>query len=371
MTPRKNESKFKLKKYDHLYRFPDRPGIYYKRWSPEKGKDFLYSTGLEDPRAASKIGKEKYDEWLGVHIADSGERLMRDYGKAIVAKKEGCKGGKFGASYRQAVLQNRHMCEGFGHLWPHQVTPHRWDIYDQDERKRVRYRPGKLDKTTGKRAQIPYTRTTTNHTREFLMECLILAHEKGAIRAVPKLTNHDGPPDPPRAIPKDVILRMIRSIGRQGRGSKLLFYIAWKQGARPSEILQYRQDMIDRSQGKYGVIHIPAEICKNPTHRTIPLNSRVSKLLRRIQPLVDSPYLIPSRSDPEQHQKDYKTAWQAARARVGVDFEAYNLRDTFVSEALAKGKSSDQIAYYIQNSPQMIRQRYAVWLMKGLEGVAE
>lgn len=379
MSPRKNESKFKIPGYDHLYWHPGRPGIYYKRWSPEKQRPFVYSTGFDNPKEASKLGKKEYDDWLGVHVDSKGLRLIRDFGRAVLASKVARKGGKGGPTYESARVQiMNHIIPHFGHLKPIEVTPLRWDLYDAAERTRIHKR---LIKNKAKKVirEIPYTRTKTAHTRKHLLEILRRAKDEGLIPHVPKLKNHDGESAPPRYIPKATILDLIRAAGRGrraghwGRGTKFLIYILWKTGARPGEALQYRWDMLRLETDGTWFLDIPAAITKTNRARSIPLNRRLARLLARLKPRATGPHFFPAPPKPGKAPRpvqDYKSGWTTACERLGVDFDAYNLRDTFITDAIKRKESLSDIARYVDNSAAIIDAKYAVALRESLKGVA-
>lgn len=376
MTPRRNESKFKIPGYDYLKEFPDRPGIYYQRYSPEKRDTFTYSTGLDDPREASRVGKKEYDKWLGLEVDRTGPQLIRDFARVVLAAKEGKKGGKNGSTYQSAANQiNNHIIPAFGHLRPDQITPLRWDVYDADERKRIHKR--KIRNKAGKVIrEVEYLRTALTNTRIILMEILRRAQKEGHRFELPELKNNDPKPAPPRYIPKATMLALIRAAGRsrrtgkRGRRTKLLAYLMWKQGPRPEEALQYRFDMIQWEEGPTGTIHIPGSITKTGRARAIPLNSKVSRLLRWLAGRSRSPWLFPSQSDPKKRAVEYKTGWNSACRRIGVDFIPYNCRDTFITNSLRRGLSSTFIGKYCDNSPLMIDKHYAVALQEELGRVA-
>lgn len=356
MKPRKNRSDFASKTYDNLYRYPDRPGWYYRKYSKTKRRTFVYSTGFDDEAEAYKAGVKAFDDWLGAAL-ESGRKKIRDLGRVVLTSKELTKGGKDGPTYQSADNQiMNHIIPHFGYLDPNQMTAARWQLYNVEERKRVYYREGKKDRKTGKREKVPYKRSALANTRKYLIEILRLAFDEGLIEKVPKLKNYDPKPKGPRAIPKDEILRIIR---RASRNVKLLAFIMWKQGARPGEVLQYRWDMIDWKDGPTGTIRIPGVITKTGRDRAIPLNSSVSRALRWLYARRgDSPWLFPS-EDPGRPYANYRADWDRACARVNLSYEIYNCRDTFITNCLLRGQSETFIGKYCDTSPKMISEKYA------------
>jgi integrase len=355
MKPRKNRSGFASKRYDNLYRYPDRPGWYYRKYSKAKRRTFVYSTGFDDEAEAYKAGVKAFDEWLGTKL-EPGRKLIRDFARIVLASKELAKGGKEGATYRSAENQiMNHILPHFGHLPPAQFTASHWELYNVEERKRVYHREGKKNKKTGKQEKVAYRRTALANTRKYLIEILRKAHDEGIIERVPKLKNFDPKAKGPKAIPKDEMLRILR---RASRNVKLLAFIMWKQGARPGEVLQYRWEMIDWKDGPTGTISIPGAITKTGRDRKIPLNSSVARILRWLYPRSNAPWIFPG-ADPAQPFKNYRADWDRACTRVNLSYEIYNCRDTFITNCLKRGLSETFIGKYCDTSPKMIAEKYA------------
>lgn len=360
----------KAKNYQNLHQLDWTPNWVFRKYSSAKRKEFVVSTGFpaEEKYAAKAYaeGLKRFNEWLGQFVESGRQLLVKDLARAVLASKTERKGGKSGPTYRSVKNQiESHILPHFGHLRPDQITPMRWDQYDQAERQR------------GKR-------TTTKHTRQVLIEILKRAHEEGLIRRVPKFRQYDQPPAPPRYIPDQDVLRLIRFARRQPEGrrgkrgwnrpgstTKLLILILWKQGARPGEVLQYEWNMIHWDEGEHGVIHIPGRITKTGRARVVPLNPRVARILCWLEPRARSRFIFPSPGDPSRPQSSYKTGWLAACRRAGLQYQIYNLRDTFITNALKRGVSSTLIAKAVDNSTAMIDAKYAVADYDSLKGVTE
>lgn len=344
----------KSKKYPNLHKYPASPYWVFRKFSKEKGREFVKSTKEpKDEARAYKIGVELFNDWLGAYLPDRGRNLLiKDIARAVLAAKEARKGGKFGHTYKSARNEiMNHIVPAFGHLRPDQITPIRWQQYDADERRKL-YSRRYGDHTK------EYRRKHLSGTRKLLIDVLLRAHEAGAIRKVPKLKNFDPKPAPPRYIRKETVLKIIRLAHRS---TKLWVYIMWKQGPRPSECLQYRWDMIHWGEGPTGAqLAIPAEITKTNRARTIPLNPGVIRILRRLESRSASDWIFPAQGNTKKHMTAYKTGWNSARARAKVDFDPYNLRDTFITDCLKQGLSSTFIGRYCDNSPVIIDSRYAV-----------
>jgi hypothetical protein len=147
--------------------------------------------------------------------------------------------------------------------------------------------------------------------------------------------------------------------------------------------------MIHWDEGKFGYIHIPAEITKTRRARAIPLNSRVSRLLRWmisnadklttkgltgkqramvtwIKKSVRSPYLVPAPMEIG-HMVEYKNGFKAALAKANklmgktnITAIPYNLRDSYISECAERGLSIVFVAKYVDSSVSMIERHYAM-----------
>lgn len=374
----------KNEKYQNLYSYPDQPCWIFRKYSSEKRKSFYCSTGLEktdrNAAAAYRAGTEKFNEWLGAFLPKEGTIYMRDLARAVLAAKDDP--GISDATLRSVRNQiEKHIIPSCGHLKPIHLTTEWWRNYQREERKR----PRELVLKDGSVKDLP-PRTKLFNTKKVLVEVLKLAKARGLIESIPELPLNDAEAAPPRYIPKEDILNIIRFAGRIAghphRGGwakesryhkvalKLLVFIMWKQGARPHEILQYRWSMIRWKEGKFGSIDIPAGITKTRRARTIPLNSKVSRILRFIHNFKESEWLFPSPKVPGEHIKDYSSAWDSAMRRLNLDFDIYNIRDTFITNRLKSGQSSTFIAKYCDNSATMIERRYAVSERSAMEGVA-
>lgn len=341
------KAQFASKKYPNLYKYPNSSKWVFRKYSKEKRACFSKSTGEDkDETKAYRIGLEEFTKWMGTRIHHTGRPLLvRDIAKAILASKETKRDNTYRSAHNQLV---NHVLPAFGHLRPSQISVLKWNEYDSDER-----RKGK--------------RTKLFNTRKALIEILNRAKEEGLIQVVPKLKNHDGPSKPPKYLEDKIVRRILKLCFPQ---TKLLFYIVWKQGARPSEVLQYEWGMIDWSQGTTGYLNIPGGITKTGRSRQIPLNSRVSRVLRYLESKSESKFIFPSRYIPNARQTNYSKSWESACQRIGIEADPYNLRDTYITNRLRAGISSVFIAKYIDSSALMIEKKYAVAEQKTMQGVA-
>jgi integrase len=267
----------------------------------------------------------------------------------VIASKECDKSdSKKWRTYSSALIQaNRHILPNFGALRPAAITTTRWKDYDQMERR------------NGRKALF--------NTRKLMVEILRRAADEGLIQRLPELPNLDPPAEPPRVIDRATFRKLYWELSPSIR---LLAVIMLRQGARPREVLQYTWRMIDFKKGKHGWITIPGEITKTGRTRSIPLNPAVSQILARQKRETASPWVFPNRKGTGP-VKTYAKVWDRACDEVGVDFDIYNLRDTFITEKLAEGLSTVFIAKYVDNSALMIERKYAVPLESAMEQVAK
>jgi hypothetical protein len=335
----------KNKRYPNLYTVAWTPNWVFRKYSREKHAQFTCSTGIlatdRDAAAAYKKGIEKFDEWLGSILPAGKTVLVRDLGRSIRAGKQQRRDRTIRSFGNQ--LDN-HVLPNFGHLRPDQVTARVWEEYDATERKRT-YK----DRNGRERRH-----TRLFNTRKALLEILNRAHEEGMIKRVPDLKNFDPPPAPP----KHMTFQQYRAFRRRLQWpAKLLAFIMYWQGPRPTEAMAYAWDMLRQGDSQ---IDIPGEITKTGRSRTILLNSRVRRALRWLRKHATSRWLMPSEGTKSGHLENYNAVWVRARAALKLDFTIYNLRDTWITNSLKKGISSTFIGKYSDTSPTMIEGKYAV-----------
>lgn len=357
----------KAKRYPNLHQVEWTPNWVFRKYSSTKGREFVKSTGIaateKNAAAAHKRGRDLFDEWLGLHLESGRQYLIRDIAKALKAAKASRK-PKTLKSFSEQV--DNHINPHFGHLRPDQITSLRWETYDAEERKRIHR------KRVGGRVY-EYRRTKLFNTRKALIEILHRAEEEGMIRRVPDLKNFDPPAEPPKYLD----FWTYRAIRRATPWPlKLLPFIMYWQGPRPSEALQYEYPFIRWSDDDLrpdgwrrtwprAKIRIPGEITKTGRPRTIPLNSRVARALRWMarhkKNLLATRWLFPSRTKKGQPILHYNAVWARALAKAGLeDLTIYNLRDTFITNRLREGLSSTFVAKYVDSSSEMIDRKYAV-----------
>jgi integrase len=325
----------KAKRYDNLYRVKWTSNWVFRKYSAAKRAEFCASTGIEATEANAAVayqeGVKRFDAWLGVHLSPGRSPLIRDIARVVLAGKASKR--KATALKARSELEN-HILPAFGHLRPTQVTSLRLTQYETEAR------------LEGRRSLF--------NTRKILMEILRRAKDEGLIQALPTWKVSDPEAEPPRFIEAAEFRRIRRLVKGP---EKLVLFILYYQGGRPREVLQYRWEMI-RWQGERAWISIPGAITKTKRARTIPLNSRVHRMLKRIQKPAGP--LFSMKGKPDLSRKVYDRGWFEAMAALGLDYSVYNLRDSYITRKLREGISDVFVAKYVDSSPTEIAKRYAV-----------
>lgn len=332
-------SEYASKKYPNLYKYPTSQSWVFRKYSSEKRKEFIKSTGISDNEAkAYAVGLELFNKWMGVRLTHSGKEFtVRDIARTILAGKETKRERTYITTKNQ--IEN-HILPHFGHLRPAQITPLKWDQYDAEERKKGQ-------------------RTKLFNTRKALIEILNRAKDEGLINFVPKLKDHDGESREGKYLEELTVKSLIEGASDN---TGLLIEIMYLMGARPGEVIQYEFSMINWEAGPTGMIAIPGRITKTGRSRTIPLNSRISALLWFRMHEIGGKYIFPSPIDSGRPIREYKTGWDTACRRAGIkdedDIIIYDLRNTWVTNQAKRGIAQGFTAKYSDTSPEMIHKIY-------------
>lgn len=198
------------------------------------------------------------------------------------------------------------------------------------------------------------------NARKALIEILTAAKEQDVIQKVPQLDN----PDEYEPVGRVLVLKEILTILRKAmRPFRLIFYVFWKMGCRPREILQWEWSMIEwtRAGRGFSYLHVPARISKTGRSREIALDPDVAGFLRQRFRLYGdrSIYVFPKRHGKDKPQWSYQSAWVTAcrKARV-VDAMVYDFRRTFITVNIDAGKNIERVARHLDTSAPMIRRFY-------------
>jgi integrase len=342
---RKNRSKYASAKYQNLYRYPKSPCWVFRKYSRERRREFVFSTGEEKNEAAAyRIGLAAFEKWIGASFPAGREPIFRDLAKVVLANKQGTKPATFRSAQNQI---GNHLIPAFGHFRLDQVTQLQWQSWVAAERAR---RPMKK----------------FYNARKHLLEILRRAYEEGFIKRVPKLSN----PDPKTSGGKYLTDLQVEAIlSSASPDTRMLATIVWRMGARPGEAIQWEWGMIRWDEGKHGSIEIPGRITKTGRARTIPLNPEVAELLRRRQVGSESRFIFPSPRE-DRPAREYKTGWRTACRKAGVVANLYWLRHTFITTCAKRGVSIVFTARYCDTSVAMIDQIYAKAIPEAMNQVA-
>lgn len=194
------------------------------------------------------------------------------------------------------------------------------------------------------------------NTRKALAEILIAAKEDRHIDRAPKLDNPDEPKDVGRALSDWEVFRLLKSC--KNSYFRFFFYVLFKMGCRPREVLKWEWEMITWGEPGHSWIAIPARISKTNRSRKIPINGIVSKRLYRLRG-NGSRYCFPRIGDPSRNQNSYHGAWRSARELAGVNAVPYDFRRTFITRCAAENKPLIYVARCLDTSTKMIESVYS------------
>lgn len=340
-------------KHPHLFRDEASGYYYYRRYSSQKRRQYFRTTGERDSSArAYKVGLSAYNNWIGRLSDESGDVYFDRYAEKFLERRLENNSLREGTK-RLTEYEVKRLIDGLGYLRIDKITAERYEEWVKDSR------------ASGERSKF-------SNARKYLIQILRDAHDAGYLDRVPKIPNLDAPPAGPKYLHRHQIRAILHSC--RSRMMKLMFYIMWKQGARPGEILQYEWGMIRWNEGEWGSIHIPARITKTNRARVIPLNSRVSRVLRylyRSPNRAPTQFVFPAVKNPGQPYQQYHGTWKRSCLDAGVDgVTPYALRDTFVTDRLKQGISMAFVAKYIDSSPKMLSDKYMVAEGEAMQRVA-
>lgn len=346
-------SKLVKTKHPHLFRDEASGYYYYRRYSSLKRKQYFKTTGEKQSAArAYRFGLEAFNDWIGRVTDDAGVVYFDRYAEKFLERRL----ANDSIRSRTKTLTEyevKQLIDALGHLKLEQITSERYEEWVTNS------------KRTGSRKKFFNAKKT-------LIMILREAQDAGLIARVPKLPNLDAPPAPPQYIPRATVRKILKHCPSENL--KLLVLIMWKQGARPGEILQYEWEMINWASGEFGSIQIPARITKTKRARTIPLNSLVSRVLKKLWregAAKRSAFLFPNDRDESRPYQQYDKGWHQALENAGIaPVVIYTLRDTFVTDRLKAGVPLTFVAKYVDSSPKQLADRYAVAEEEAMRGVA-
>jgi integrase len=223
----------------------------------------------------------------------------------------------------------------------------------------------KMRSETGRHKQV----TRFFNARKSATEILNAAKERGLIDRTPKLDNPDEHRNVGRVLSDQEFWLILRNTTYPI--FRLFFYTMHKMGCRPREILRWEWSMIEWKADGRGWITVPSAITKTGRSRRIPLNSNVSKHLKRIYDRgVNSRFVFPNRIHPDRPQLSYHGAWLTARSKAGVKpCVPYDMRRSKITNAMIRGDQPVYIAKLLDTSVKIIEGTYCKDDAKTLEEI--
>jgi transposase len=137
---------------------------------------------------------------------------------------------------------------------------------------------------------------------------------------------------------------------------------------KPKQLMGYAG--ITPSEYSTGSSRQQGAITKTGRPRKIPLNSRVARLFRALEAKADGDYIFRARGTRDRPIGTYNAVWDRVMETLELDYTFYNLRDTFITNALRRGLSSVFVGKYTDTSSTMIDRKYAVPEESIMEAVA-
>lgn len=203
--------------------------------------------------------------------------------------------------------------------------------------------------------------------RKALAEILIAAKEAGHLQKTPKLDNPDETLSVGRCLENEEIFKII---WHSRRPFRIIFYVLFKMGIRPREMLQWKWEMIRFNEPGHTWIDVPARISKTDRQRSIPINPEVSRILyRRFMRGNGSAFVFPSTVSKDKPQLSYNSSWKRACREAKVKAVPYDLRRTFITRCAAEGKPLIYVAKALDTSTKMIENIYAKSQVEVMENI--
>ncbi len=204
------------------------------------------------------------------------------------------------------------------------------------------------------------------NSRKALAEILIAAKEEGHISKTPKLDNPDESKNVGRCLEDKEILSIL---WHSKRPFRFIFYVLWKMGCRPREVLRWEWEMITFNEPDHTWIDIPARISKTNRQRRIPINPDVSRMLHRRSTHRSVSQFVFPKTNGVGPQLSYNSSWKRACRMARVKAVPYDLRRTFISRCAADGKPLIYVAKALDTSTKMIESVYSKNQVKVMEEI--
>lgn len=195
------------------------------------------------------------------------------------------------------------------------------------------------------------------NARKALVEVLRAANKAGHLDKIPELDN----PDEYEAVGRVLEDTEVMSIlWKAPRPFRFIFYVFWRMGCRPRELLQWEWAMLKFNEPAKTYVTVPTRISKTGRTRSIPIDPCVSRILARRHRIGNSSdFVFPARQDNRRPQLSYQSAFVTAcrKAKVAKAM-VYDFRRTRITKWAAAGKSLAFVARMLDTSEPMIRRVY-------------
>lgn len=152
------------------------------------------------------------------------------------------------------------------------------------------------------------------------------------------------------------ILALLRSLDVEAsRTGACAIALLAATGARRGEALGAKWEHIDFERRLWTI-----PLSKSGRRRHIPLSDAAVRILGRLDRIEGSPWLFPG-VNPAKPIYDLKKLWERVKARAGIepDFRIHDLRHTFASTLVGKGRSLYEVGELLGHSQVSMTMRYA------------
>lgn len=204
-----------------------------------------------------------------------------------------------------------------------------------------------------------------DNCRKYLMGFFSWALRKGKIRVKPYFADPDverkeeREEDGPGLAYTPAQLKIMREIAGERESQFYLFVLMMQyMGMRPGEITQLAWDRVDwREQ----VIRLRKADTKTATARVVPIHPDVApRLVEALSVTEGSPYVFPNQRDIKRPMDPtgFKNAWKEVLEHPEISGRVYDMRHTFITNAIKQGMNPAIVAKITGTSLKMIEERY-------------
>ena len=154
---------------------------------------------------------------------------------------------------------------------------------------------------------------------------------------------------------------------------RFLFYVLWKTGFRPQEVLRWEWTFFGWNQPNKTWADIPSRISKTDRMRSVSINPGVSRRLHALWLAGNgSIFVFPHKRRPDKPRLAYNFAWRDSCAAAGVvNSVPYDCRRTFITRAAVDKEQMLYVAKHLDTSIAMIEKIYAKVDRDTMEAIAK